>query len=90
MPGLFKGTGVRAFRWFEQEARRMGTSGLFLREEWSVPKTQELREYAAQCLRLADEHPDERDLWIGLAERWNALADKLAEDEPPEPADSGF
>jgi hypothetical protein len=50
-----------------------------------LPKVQELRDYAAQCLLLAEEHPDERDHWITLAEKWSALADKLIEDEPPEP-----
>jgi hypothetical protein len=51
-----------------------------------LAQAQELRDYAAQCLRLAEEHPDERDRWIRLAAKWNALADKLAEQEPPKPA----
>ena len=50
-----------------------------------MSKAREYREYAAECLRLAEREPKDRDRWLAMAAQWTALAAKAAELEGPAP-----
>ena len=46
-----------------------------------MSKAQEYRDYAAECLRLAEREPKDRDHWLAMAARWMALAERAAKTE---------
>jgi hypothetical protein len=49
-----------------------------------MSKAREYEEYAAECLRLAEREPLDRDLWVALAAKWTALPALAARsDEDP-------
>ena len=43
-----------------------------------MSKAQEYRDYAAECLRMAEREPKDRDHWLSMAARWMALAESAA------------
>ena len=43
--------------------------------KWPMSKAQEYRDYAAQCSRLAELEPKDRDRWRVMAAQWTALAE---------------
>jgi hypothetical protein len=48
-----------------------------------MSEAHEYREYAAECLRLAEHEPKDRERWLKMAAQWTALAVKTAEIENP-------
>lgn len=46
-----------------------------------MSRAREYEEYAAECLRLAEREPLDRDLWVALAAKWIALAAQARSDE---------
>ena len=49
--------------------------------EWPMSQAQQYRHYAAECMRLADGQPQEREHWLMMAARWTALAAMAAKIE---------
>ena len=41
-----------------------------------MSKAQEYRAYGAECLRLAEAQPKDREHWVKMAAQWTALAVK--------------
>ena len=56
-----------------------GTQAHYFAEswKWSMSAAQEYRYHAAECLRLAERHPQDRDRWLAMAAQWTALAEAL-------------
>ncbi len=52
-----------------------------------MPKSEEYRKSATECLRLAEEahDPQEREILLRMAAQWERLADYKAQLENPEP-----
>ena len=48
--------------------------------KWPMSKAQEYRDYAAECLRLAERESKDRDYWLAMAARWKALAVRAAKE----------
>lgn len=52
-----------------------------------MSKAQEYRLFAAECLRLAERQPKDRERWLRVAAQWRALAAREAgiENRPTDP-----
>ena len=48
-----------------------------------MSEAEEYREFAAECVRLAELEPKDRERWSKMAAQWTAQAAKAAETENP-------
>ena len=48
-----------------------------------MSNAKDYREYAAECLRLAELEPKDGERWLKMAAQWTALAVKATEIENP-------
>jgi hypothetical protein len=54
-----------------------------------MSKAREYRQFAAECMRLAEAEPKDRDRWTRMAAQWHALAALAEKEKSSEKKESG-